>query len=191
VESVEQKVCQGIVDDAAAICGAVLAELRLRSDLLAQGEDSGPEGGDLVQAALGGSLVTGRKLRDQTARRLREPALRELFPGGARVDKHLRLARCAPGTAEALDLGGLLGPTLWYADVPLTVDGETAGTLRVIVDGEPRRPLLRALRGIGPEASNRRARGWPPWPMPRGCAGRPPCSRPRRCGSGGKSSGGR
>jgi signal transduction histidine kinase len=153
VESVEQKVCQGIVDDAAAICGAVLAELRLRPDLLDAGEEPAAKGGDLVQAALGGSLVSGRKLRDQTARRLREPALRELFPGGARLDKHLRLARCAPGTAEALDLGGLLGPTLWYADLPLMVDGETAGTLRVIVDGEPRRPLLRALRGIGHEAS--------------------------------------
>src|SRR5207244_1028679 len=54
---------------------------------------------------------------------------------------------------QALDLGRLTPPELWCADVPLTVETESAGILRLILDREPRRSLLRALRGIGHEAS--------------------------------------
>ncbi|GAC1549996.1 MAG: hypothetical protein NVS2B9_16410 [Myxococcales bacterium] len=152
----EQRVCQGIVDDAAAICGAILAELRLRPDLLAQGREDGadaPRGTALVLAALGGSLASGTRLRHETARRLRDPALRDLLPETGPRDKQLHLTRCAPGTAAALDLGTLAEPDLWRADLPLLLDGETAGALRLVISSEPGRPLLRALRGIGHEAS--------------------------------------
>ena len=49
----EQRVCQGIVEDAAAICGALLSELRLRGDLLGNGD--APK--ELQQAAVGGTLI--------------------------------------------------------------------------------------------------------------------------------------
>src|SRR5439155_714625 len=42
---------------------------------------------------------------------------------------------------------------LWCADVPLLLDGERAGALRLWMDREPRRSLLRALRGLGHEAA--------------------------------------
>ena len=143
------------MDDAAAISGAVLAELRLRADLLQSPPASGHEvrpSRDLIQAALGGSLARGRKRSLQVARRLQQPGLRELLPDLAPPDKELRLARCAKGAAEALDLGGLVEQPLWCADLPLLAFGETAGSLRLIIDSEPGQPLLRALRGIGHEA---------------------------------------
>jgi signal transduction histidine kinase len=153
---VEQRVCQGIVDDAAAICGAFLAELRLRPDLLPQRREdavAAPRGPAFVQAALGGSLAAGPRLRNETARRLREPALRDLLPEGGPRDKQLHLTRCAPGTAAALDLGTLAEPELWRAELPLLLGGETAGALRLVVSSEPGRHLLRVLRGISHEAS--------------------------------------
>jgi signal transduction histidine kinase len=152
----EQRICQGIVDDAAAICGAILAELRLRPDLLAQGREDAPgapRGPSLVLAALGGSLASGPKLRIEAARKLRDPALRDLLPEGGPRDKQLHLTRCAPGTAAALELGMLAEPELWRAELPLLLGGETAGALRLVVSSEPGRQLLRALRGIGHEAS--------------------------------------
>lgn len=151
----EQRVCQGIVDDAAAICGAILAELRLRPDLLADGEEAGgtSRGSALVQAALGGTLASGPRLRSETTRRLRDAALRDLLPETGPRDKQLHLTRCAPGTAAALEMGSLAEPDLWRAELPLLLDGETAGALRLVVSSEPGRPLLRALRGIGHEAS--------------------------------------
>src|SRR5256885_6341029 len=82
---VEQRVCQGIVDDAAAICGALVAELRLRGDLL-DGNGAGPE--QLVQAAVGGALATPRARREVTAR-----GLQELVSSGA-------LARSEEHTSE-------------------------------------------------------------------------------------------
>jgi signal transduction histidine kinase len=145
---VEQRVCQGIVDDAAAICGAVVAELRLRKDLV---EPEIPSEG-LVQAAVGGSMAA-RKTREETAKRLRDLVERGILPDGPGIERSVHLARCAPAVGEELQLGRLTPPELWCADVPLTVESDSAGILRLLLDKEPRRSLLRALRGIGHEAS--------------------------------------
>jgi signal transduction histidine kinase len=143
---VEARVFQGIVDDAAAICGALLAELRVRRDLL------GEEGAELGLAALGGTLAASKARREQTAKRLRELAERVALPESE--DKSLRLARVAPEISEALEIGSKIAPVeLWCADVPLLLDGERAGALRLWMDREPRRSLLRALRGLGHEAA--------------------------------------
>src|SRR2546423_5278807 len=144
--TVEARVFQGIVDDASAICGALLAELRIRRDLL------GEEGVELGLAALGGTLAANRARREQTARRLRELAERIALPESE--DKSLRLARVAPEISEALEIGSKLAPVeLWCADVPLLLEGERAGALRLWMDREPRPSLLRALRGLGHEAA--------------------------------------
>ena len=143
----ETRVFQGIVDDAAAICGALLAELRVRRDLL------GEEGIELGLAALGGSLAAGKARREQTAKRLRELADRASLPDGG-DDKSLRLSRVAAEVSETLEVGSKIAPVeLWCADVPLLLDGERAGALRLWMDREPRRSLLRALRGLGHEAA--------------------------------------
>src|SRR5437016_13709532 len=147
---VEQRVCQGIVDDAAAICGALVAELRLRGDLL-DGNGTGPE--QLVQAAVGGALATPRARREATARGLQELVSSGALAESAAVDRSVHLARCPPQVAHALDLGGLAPSELWCADVPLSVESDAAGMLRLVLDREPRRSLLRALRGVGHEAS--------------------------------------
>ena len=93
----EARVYQGIVDDAAAICGALLAELRVRRDLL------GESGDGLSLAALGGTLATGRARRDQTARRLRELSERGAMPDSE--DRSVRLSRCPADVSEALREG--------------------------------------------------------------------------------------
>src|SRR5207302_430249 len=147
---VEHRVCQGIVDDAAAICGALVAELRLRGDLL-DGNGAGPE--QLVQAAVGGALATPRARREVTARGLQELVSSGALADSAAVDRSVHLARCPPQVAHALDLGGLAPSELWCADVPLSVESDAAGMLRLVLDREPRRSLLRALRGVGHEAS--------------------------------------
>jgi len=146
---VEQRVWQVIVDDAAAICGALVAELRLRGDLL------GTNGTEpkLVQAAVGGVLATPKARREATARGLQELAAAGTLGDAARVDRTVHLARCPPEVAHALDLGRLAPPELWCADVPLNVESDSAGILRLVLDREPRRSLLRALRGVGHEAS--------------------------------------
>ena len=146
----EQRVWQVIVDDAAAICGALVAELRLRSDLL---DGNGSQARDLVQAAVGGTLATPRSRREATAR-----GLQQLVASGTLVDapgdeRSVHLARCPPQVADALDLGSLAPAELWCADVPLSVESDAAGLLRLVLDREPRRSLLRALRGVGHEAS--------------------------------------
>ena len=146
----EQRVCQGIVDDAAAICGALVAELRLRGDLL-DGNGAGPE--QLVQAAVGGTLATPRARREATARGLQELVSSGALADSAAIDRSVHLARCPPQVAHALDLGRLAPSELWCADVPLSVESDAAGMLRLVLDREPRRSLLRALRGVGHEAS--------------------------------------
>jgi signal transduction histidine kinase len=145
---VELRVCQGIVDDAAAICGALVAELRLRKDLL--GED---ESVDLAQAAVGGSLAAPKARREDTARRLQDLVGSGALSEGPGLERSVHLARCPPEVAQSLELGRLAPPDLWCADVPLTVESESAGILRLLLDREPRRSLLRALRGVGHEAS--------------------------------------
>jgi signal transduction histidine kinase len=148
---VEQRVWQVIVDDAAAICGALVAELRLRSDLLGtEGPDPKPT---LVQAAVGGVLASPKARRETTARGLQELVLSGTLADAARVERTVHLARCPPEVAQALDLGRLAPPDLWCADVPLNVESDSAGILRLVLDREPRRSLLRALRGVGHEAS--------------------------------------
>ncbi len=143
----EPRVFQGIVDDAAAICGALLAELRVRRDLL------GEDGVELGLAALGGTLATGKARREQTAKRLRELADRAPVVE-ATDEKSLRLSRVAAEVSETLEVGSKIAPVeLWCADVPLLLDGERAGALRLWMDREPRRSLLRALRGLGHEAA--------------------------------------
>ncbi|HZX96772.1 MAG TPA: HAMP domain-containing sensor histidine kinase [Myxococcales bacterium] len=146
----EQRVCQGIVDDAAAICGALIAELRLRDDLV---RDQPGKAEALVQAAVGGALATPKARRDQTARKLEDLVVAGKLPDGPGVERNVHLARCPPEVAHSLDLDGLAPADLWWADVPLTVESESAGILRLVLDGEPRRSLLRALRGVGHEAS--------------------------------------
>ncbi len=160
----EQRVCQSIVDDAAAICGALLAELRLRQDLLGLGpfkeETAGTQRGRSdpasirVVAAVGGSLAKTKPRKEQRARELRELVMRGVLPDGPGLERSVRLARCPAEAVLTLDLGSELAPIdLWCADVPLTVESESAGVLRLFVDREPHRSLLRALRGIGHEAS--------------------------------------
>ena len=144
----EQRVCQGIVDDAAAICGALVAELRIRKDLL--GLDATPE---LGQAAVGGALASPRVRRDDTGRRLQDMVGKGLLADGPGIERNVHLVRCPPEVAQALELGRLAPPELWCADVPLTVENESAGILRLLLDRAPRRSLLRALRGVGHEAS--------------------------------------
>ncbi len=146
----EQRVCQGIVDDAAAICGALVAELRLRGDLLDGMNGSGPK--HLVQAAVGGALATPRARREATARSL-EDLVSSGALAGTPAERNVHLARCPPQVAHALDLGRLAPAELWCADVPLTLESDSAGMLRLVLDREPRRSLLRALRGVGHEAS--------------------------------------
>ena len=145
----EQRVWQVIVDDAAAICGALVAELRLRGDLLGNGSE--PQA-HLVQAAVGGVLATPRARREVTARGLQELVASGMLDD-ARLERSVHLARCPPEVAHALDLGRLAPPELWCADVPLSVESDSAGILRLVLDREPRRSLLRALRGVGHEAS--------------------------------------
>jgi signal transduction histidine kinase len=146
---VEARISQGIVDDAAAICGAVVAELRLRKDLVEPGTDSAA----LVQAAVGGSMASPKARRDETGRRLQDLVGRGLLADGPGIERNVHLARCPPEVGETLQLGKLPPTELWCADVPLTVENESAGILRLLLDREPRRSLLRALRGIGHEAS--------------------------------------
>ncbi len=147
----EQRVWQVIVDDAAAICGALVAELRLRGDLLGTDGANGHQA--LVQAAVGGVLATPKARREATARGLQELAAAGTLADAARVERTVHLARCPPEVAHALDLGRLAPPDLWCADVPLNVESDSAGILRLVLDREPRRSLLRALRGVGHEAS--------------------------------------
>jgi signal transduction histidine kinase len=142
-------VCQGIVDDAAAICGALIAELRVREDLLSIESDRA----ELVQAAVGGAAALPRAKRDGTARSLRDLVERGVLPDGPGIERNVRLLRCPEAVGEALDLGKLPPPDLWCADVPLSVENESAGILRLVLDRQPRRSLLRALRGVGHEAS--------------------------------------
>jgi len=150
---VEQRVWQVIVDDAAAICGALVAELRLRGDLL--GTHGNGSGGPphLVQAAVGGVLASPKARREATARGLQELVASGMLADVARVERSVHLARCPPEVADALDLGRLAPSELWCADVPLSVESDSAGILRLVLDREPRRSLLRALRGVGHEAS--------------------------------------
>ena len=150
----EARVCQGIVDDAAAICGALLGELRLREDLLGAGPVTADEGSTQVTAAVGGTLASSRSRREEVTRRLRELVERGLLPDGPGLERTVRLSRCPPAAAQELGAGTQLAPVeLWCAEVPLSVEQEPAGSLRLFVDSEPRRSLLRALRGIGHEAS--------------------------------------
>ena len=144
----ELRVCQGIVDDAAAICGALVAELRLRKDLL--GDDASL---DLTQAAVGGALAAPKARREDTARKLEELVAQGALPDGPGIERSVHLARCSDEVAQALELGRLPPPELWCADVPLTVESESAGMLRLLLEGEPRRSMVRALRGVGHEAS--------------------------------------
>ncbi|TMA23864.1 MAG: HAMP domain-containing histidine kinase [Deltaproteobacteria bacterium] len=141
----ETRVSQGIVDDAAAICGALLAELRLRVDL------GGGENAKTEVVAVGGSLAGSRPRREVSAKKLRDLAEKGLLPDGE--EKSVHLARCPQAVAEALDLVSLAPAELWCAEVPILIDSGRAGSLRLILDREPRRSLLRALRGISHEAS--------------------------------------
>ncbi|HYY51726.1 MAG TPA: hypothetical protein VE755_02585, partial [Myxococcales bacterium] len=133
----EQRVCQGIVDDAAAICGALVAELRLRGDLL-DGNGATPK---LVQAAVGGTLATPRARREATARGLEELVSSGTLAESPGAERSVHLARCPPQVAHALDLGRLAPSELWCADVPLSVESDSAGILRLVLDKEPRRSL--------------------------------------------------
>ena len=150
----EQRVFQGIVDDAAAICGALLAELRLRQDVLGPGPfDSGSASARVV-AAVGGALASTRPKKERRARELRDLVMRGVLPDGPGIERSVRLARCPAEAALTLDLGTELAPIdLWCAEVPLSIETDPAGVLRLFLDREPRRSLLRALRGIGHEAS--------------------------------------
>ena len=134
---------QGIVDDAAAICGAMVAELRLRSDLI-DGEAGGP---GLLQAAIGGAMAT-RKKREEAGRRLEELVAGGHLEDGPGLERTVRVLRSTGQLAQAFE-----ARELWCAEVPLTVENESAGLLRLLLEKEPGRAVLRALRGIGHEAS--------------------------------------
>ena len=139
----DQRVRQGIVDDAAAICGALLAELRLRSDLI-----DGEAGPELVQAAVGGPMATRKAKRHEAGRRLDDLVEHGVLAAGPGLERSVRVVRCPAEASQALGAADL-----WCAEMPLTVETESAGLLRVLLDKEPNRALLRALRGMGREAS--------------------------------------
>jgi signal transduction histidine kinase len=144
---VERRVYQGIVDDAAAICGALVSELLLRNGLDPTGAPR------LVQAAVGGPLPLRKAMREETAKALRQLAERGLLSHAEIPERTVHLAPCAPDVAQALDLGTLAPQAIWCADVPLSVEDEPLGVLRLLLDREPRRSDLRALRGVGNEAA--------------------------------------
>ena len=121
--------------------------MRLRKDLV---DSSGHE---LVQAAVGGSLASSRARREEAGKRLEDLIGRGLLPDGPGLERSVHLARCSSDVADSLQLGRLAPAELWCADVPLTVESESAGILRLLLDRQPRRSLLRALRGVGHEAS--------------------------------------
>src|SRR5258708_3580990 len=83
---VEARVCQGIVDDAAAICGALLAELRLREDLLGPGPTAPDAGSTMVTAALGGTLASSKTKKEDTARKIAELVEAGHLPDGPPID---------------------------------------------------------------------------------------------------------
>ncbi|HEY2030911.1 MAG TPA: HAMP domain-containing sensor histidine kinase [Myxococcales bacterium] len=143
----ERRVYQGIVDDAAAICGALVSELLLRNGLDPTGAPR------LVQAAVGGPLPLRKAMREETAKALRQLAERGLLSHAEIPERTVHLAPCAPDVAQALDLGTLAPQAIWCADVPLSVEDEPLGVLRLLLDREPRRSDLRALRGVGNEAA--------------------------------------
>ena len=102
---VEQRVWQVIVDDAAAICGALVAELRLREDLLKTNGNGSGEPPHLVQAAVGGVLASPRARREATARGLQEqlparqvgdPRLSRHAPSPSPRRSHLECPRAVP-----------------------------------------------------------------------------------------------
>ncbi|HUJ27930.1 MAG TPA: HAMP domain-containing sensor histidine kinase, partial [Myxococcales bacterium] len=100
-----------------------------------------------------GTLGATRARREETARRLQELVEKGALSDGPGIERSVHLARCPVEVAQWLELGRLTPPELWCADVPLTVESESAGILRLILDREPRRSLVRALRGVGHEAS--------------------------------------
>src|SRR5207245_3331147 len=112
---------------------------------------AGPE--QLGKAGEGGVLATPSARREATARGLQELVSSGGPAGSPAVDRSVHLARCPPQVAHALDLGGLAPSGRWCADVALSVESDAAGMLRLVLDREPRRSLLRALRGVGHEAS--------------------------------------
>lgn len=155
----EQRLFQALVDDAAAICGAVAAELRLRPGVLEVKEpdplDSTPpwpvRDGGLVPAAVGGTLAQRRANREPLARKFAELDRRGLLPPPAQ--RAVKLAQLDPAALEVLEPGVTLAPReLWSADVPLWVEGVHAGALRLLLSSAPGRPMLRTLRGVGHEA---------------------------------------
>src|SRR5207245_9182053 len=95
-----QGASQVIGADPAAICGALVAELRLRGDLL-DGNGAGPE--QLVQAAVGGALATPRARREVTARGLQELVSSGALADSAAVGRRVHLARCPPQVPPAPD----------------------------------------------------------------------------------------
>ena len=151
VREMDTRVFQGIVDDAAAICDAAVVSLRVRDEPTV--DEPGSFGSDgLASIALGGRQAGSRGRRELIARRLR--GLEESGTWPATSGRGVRLTRCPEGVAAALELRGALFPQeLWCADVPLWAEGEFLGALRLFVETEPKRPLLRALRGVGHEAS--------------------------------------
>src|SRR5207248_1671087 len=133
--------CPGILERAGlqprnGCLGFFALELSLAYRLVELAADAGESfldevGGDVdendVDAAVVGTLATQRARRDAAAR-----GLAELVSSGALADapgvvRTVHLARCPPQVAHALDLGRLAPSELWCADVPLSVESDSAG----------------------------------------------------------------
>ncbi|MBS2025721.1 MAG: ATP-binding protein [Deltaproteobacteria bacterium] len=149
---------QTLVDDASAICGAAVAELRLLPGLLEEREtvpapkDKRPEAGAMEQVAVGGAVAGTRARREALAKRLRALTERGLFPQGA--FKSVVLSRCELEAAAVMELGTPLAPfELWSAEVPLWVESRFAGSLRLLLEGAPPKSIVRTLKGVGHEAA--------------------------------------
>ncbi len=149
----ELRLFQSLVDDAARACAASVVELHALPDLLGKARVPGaPELPPFLPAAIGGTLFSRRRRRDETLRKLRALSLAGHLPD-APAQADLRLLRCPD---EVLVLfSGEPRPALavFCADAPLLVDGAIAGFLRVLTLEEPRREVLRALKDAGSHAA--------------------------------------
>jgi signal transduction histidine kinase len=151
----EPRLFQALVDDAAQVCGAAVVELHALPELVGSSRLTlAPALPPFAAAAVGGSLLQPRKRREESLRRLRELAESGFLPPAPHPPPELRIVRCADRVPLALEVGTALAPgQVWCADAPLLVDGTIAGVLRLLLDEQPRKSLVRALKGLGHQAA--------------------------------------
>ena len=142
---------QALVVDAAALGGALLAELRLLRDPFAGRDHAAP-----VPAACVAGPVAGRRgkrelvLEALSALHQRDQALaRPERPRPARGFAAV-LGRCDAAFAEALQLGRAAVPReLWRVELTLELGAGPAGSVLLVLDREPTPAQLKRLRALG------------------------------------------